>query len=260
MLWRHRQLLAQLIRRDVAGRYRGSLLGMLWSFFNPLLTLAVYTFAFGVVFKAKWAGGRSDSLLEFAIMLFAGLIVFSIFAECVTRAPGIVLANPSYVKKVVFPLEILPLVLLGSALFHAAASLAILVLGMALAYGSLHWTIVLFPLVIVPVALLSLALGWLLASLGVFVRDIGQAIGVLTTALLFLSPIFFPLAALPAAVRPWVALNPLAFPIEQARQVLVLGELPDWTRLAAYIVAGLALAAAGYAWFRRTRRAFADVL
>jgi lipopolysaccharide transport system permease protein len=260
MLWRHRHLLAQLIRRDVAGRYRGSLLGMLWSFFNPLLSLAVYTFAFGLVFKAKWSGGRADSLLEFAVMLFAGLIVFTVFAECATRAPGVVLANPAYVKKVVFPLELLPVMLLGSALFHAAASLAILLPGIAFAYGGLHWTLVLFPLVLVPVALLSLALAWVLASLGVFVRDIGQAIGVLVTALLFLSPVFFPLAALPAAVRPWVELNPLAFPIEQARQVLVLGELPDWSRLAAYSIAGLALAAAGYAWFRRSRHAFADVL
>jgi lipopolysaccharide transport system permease protein len=260
MLWRHRHLLAQLIRRDVAGRYRGSLLGMLWSFFNPLLSLAVYTFAFGVVFRTKWSGGRSDSLLEFAVMLFAGLIVYTLFAECATRAPGVVLANPNYVKKVVFPLELLPVMLLGSALFHAAASLAILVLGLTLAYGSVPWTVLLFPLVILPVALLSLALAWVLASLGVFVRDIGQAIGVLVTALLFLSPIFFPLAALPPAVRPWVELNPLAFPIEQARQVLVVGELPDWVRLAVYTLIGAALAALGYAWFQRTKRGFADVL
>jgi lipopolysaccharide transport system permease protein len=260
MLWRHRHLLAQLVRRDIAGRYRGSLLGMLWSFVNPLLTLAIYTFAFGVVFRAKWSGGRSDSLLEFAVMLFAGLIVFTIFAECATRAPGIVLAHPGYVKKVVFPLELLPVAVLGSALFHAAASLAILVPGVALAYGEVHWTVLLFPLVVAPVALASLGAGWLLASLGVFIRDIGQAIGMAVSALLFLSPVFFPLAALPAALRPWMALNPLAFPIEQARQVLVLGGLPDWGGLAVYTAAGLALAALGYGWFRRTRPAFADVL
>jgi lipopolysaccharide transport system permease protein len=260
MLWRHRHLLAQLIRRDVAGRYRGSLLGILWSFFNPLLSLAVYTFAFGVVFRSKWAGSRSESLLEFAVMLFAGLIVYTLFAECVTRAPGIVLANPSYVKKVVFPLELLPVMLLGSALFHAAASVAILLLGVAATYGSVPWTVVLFPLVILPVALLSLGIAWGLASLGVFVRDIGQAIGVLVTALLFLSPIFFPLAALPPRVRPWVELNPLALPIEQARAVLVAGELPDWGRLAFHALIGLVLAALGFSWFRRTKRAFADVL
>jgi lipopolysaccharide transport system permease protein len=259
-VWQHRQLVAQLIRRDVAGRYRGSLLGIVWSLFNPLLTLAVYTFAFGVVFKAKWTGSRSDSLLEFAIMLFAGLIVFSLFAECVTRAPGIVLANANFVKKVVFPLEVLPVMLLGSALFHATASLAILIVGIAVTYGMVHWTVLLFPFVIVPVALLSLGLAWLLASLGVFVRDIGQVIGVLTTALLFLSPIFFPLAALPPAVRPWMELNPLAFPIEEARHVLVLGQLPDWGSLAIYSAMALLVAVAGYAWFQRTKRAFADVM
>jgi lipopolysaccharide transport system permease protein len=260
MLWRHSHLLAQLVRRDVAGRYRGSLLGMLWSFLNPLLSLAVYTFAFGVVFKARWSGGRADSLLEFALMLFAGLIVYTLFAECATRAPGIVLAHPSYVKKVVFPLELLPLMLVGSALFHAAASLAILLPGVALAYGGVPWTAALFPLVILPVALLALAAAWVLASLGVYLRDIGQAIGVFVGALLFLSPVFFPLAALPPAVRPWVALNPLAFPIEQARRVLLLGELPDWAGVGLYSAAALLAAAAGCAWFRRTKRGFADVL
>jgi lipopolysaccharide transport system permease protein len=259
-LWRHRQLLAQLIRRDVAGRYRGSRLGVFWSFFNPLLTLAVYTFAFGVVFKAKWSGSRSDSLLEFATMLFAGLIVFTLFAECATRAPGIVLAHANFVKKVVFPLEVLPVMLLGSALFHAAASLVILVLGILFAYGAVPWTVLLFPFVILPVALLSLGMAWLLASLGVFLRDIGQVIGVLVTALLFLSPIFFPLAALPSAVRPWIELNPLAFPIEEARQVLVLGNLPNWAGVALYSAVALAVAAAGHAWFVRTKRAFADVM
>jgi lipopolysaccharide transport system permease protein len=259
-LWRHRSLIVQLIRRDVTGKYRGSILGTMWSLFNPLLSLAVYTFAFGVVFRAKWSGGQTGSLLEFAVMLFAGLIVFAVFSECVTRAPGIVLANPNFVKKIVFPVEVLPVVLLGSALFQAGASLTILLVGIALAYGSVSWTFVLFPLVLLPLALLSLGLSWILASLGVFIRDIGQAIGVLVSALLFLSPIFFPLSALPSAIRPWIALNPLAFPIEQARDVLVAGSMPNWDGLLVYTVAALVFAGAGYWWFERTKRAFADVI
>jgi lipopolysaccharide transport system permease protein len=258
--WRHRYLIAQLIQRDVMGRYRGSFLGVFWSLFNPLLSLAVYTFAFGVVFRAKWVGSQTGGLLEFAVMLFAGLIVFTLFSECVTRAPGVVLANPNFVKKIVFPLEVLPVMLLGSALFHATASFAVLLVGVAITFGSVPWTFLLFPVVLVPVALLSLGLAWILASLGVFVRDIAQAIGILTSALLFLSPIFFPLSALPPSIRPWVGLNPLAFPIEQAREVLVLGNLPDWTALAAHTVGSLLAAVVGYWWFQRTKRAFADVM
>jgi len=212
------------------------------------------------VFKTKWAGAQSGGLLEFAIMLFAGLIVFWIFADCVTRAPGIVLAHPNFVKKIVFPLEVLPVVLLGSALFHASASLVVLLLAVALNYGTLHWTVIFFPVVLVPVVLLCLGLGWILASLGVFVRDIGQGIGIVTSALLFLSPIFFPLSAVPASVRPWIGLNPLAFPIEQAREVLVIGNVPQWLGLLLYSLGGLFVAAAGYWWFQRTKRAFADVI
>jgi lipopolysaccharide transport system permease protein len=222
--------------------------------------LAVYTFAFGVVFKTKWAGGQNAGLLEFAVMLFAGLIVFAVFQECVNRAPGLILANPNFVKKVVFPLEILPVMLLGSALFHATASLVVLLIGILLTYGTVHWTVIFFPAILVPVALFSLSFSWILASLGVFVRDIGQAIGLLTTALLFLSPIFFPMSALPPSLQPWLALNPLAFPIEQARAVLILGELPRWKGLAAYSLVGLAFAGAGYAWFQKTKRAFSDVI
>lgn len=259
-VWRHHDLLKQLIRRDVVGRYRGSFLGVFWSLFNPLLSLAVYTFAFGVVFRTRWAGGQTGSLFEFAVMLFAGLIVFGIFSECVTRAPGIVLANPNFVKKIVFPLEVLPVMLLGSAVFHATASFAVLLLGIALAYGGIHWTVIFFPLVLVPVALLCLGAGWILASLGVFVRDIAQAIGIFTSALLFVSPIFYPVSALPPAIRPWILLNPLSFPIEQARNVLVLGHLPDWGGLLMYGIGGLIFAAVGYWWFQRTKRAFADVM
>ena len=259
-IWRHRDLVYQLIRRDVVGRYRGSFFGILWSLFNPLLMLAVYTFAFGVVFKTKWVGGQNASLLEFAVMLFAGLIVFSIFQECVTRAPGVILANPNFVKKIVFPLEILPIMLLGSALFHATASLVILVIGVVAVYGIVNWTVIFFPIILVPIVLLSLGLAWILASLGVFVRDIGQAIGLFTTALLFLSPIFFPLSALPPSLQPWLALNPLAFPIEQARAVLVVGELPRWGSLIIHTAIGLAFAAVGYLWFEKTKRAFSDVI
>jgi lipopolysaccharide transport system permease protein len=256
--WTHRALIRQMVRREVAGRYRGSFFGLLWSFFTPLLMLAVYTFVFSVVFKGRWDGG-SESRFEFALVLFAGLIVFNLFSECVSRAPGLILSNVNYVKKVIFPLEILPWVALGAALFHAVASLAVLMIFLSVTM-SLPWTAVLLPVVLFPLLPLIMGLSWLLASLGVFVRDIGQFIGMLMTALLFLSPVFYPASALPESVRGWLYLNPLTFIIEQAREVAIWGHLPNWSGLALYLGLAMLMAWAGLVWFQKTRKGFADVL
>jgi len=258
-LWRNRHLAWQLAKRDVVGRYRGSVLGILWSFFNPVLMLAVYTFVFSVVFKARWAGG-SESKTEFAIVLFAGMIVHALFAECVNRAPGLILSNVNYVKKVVFPLEILPWVALGAALFHATISVVVLLLFYLIVNQSLQWTAIFLPVVLVPFVLLVMGLSWFLASLGVYVRDVGQTIGIVTTVLMFLSPVFYPVSALPEAFQPWLLANPLTFIIEQAREVLIWGHLPDWRGLALYAVVSVGVAWLGYVWFQKTRKGFADVV
>lgn len=258
-LWRNRDLILQMTQREVVGRYRGSIMGLLWSFMNPLFMLAVYSFVFSVAFKARWAGG-DESQTQFAVVLFAGMIVHALFAEVLNRAPGTVLANANYVKKVVFPLEILVVVNLGAALFHAAISLAVLLVAVLLLNGFVHWTAVFAPLVLLPLMVLTLGCGWILASLGVFVRDIGQFIGVLTSALMFLSPVFYPLSALPEDLQPWLQLNPLTFIIEQARDVLLWGHLPDWRGLALYFCGAAVFAWTGFFWFQKTRRGFADVL
>jgi lipopolysaccharide transport system permease protein len=256
--WTHRALIRQMVRREIVGRYRGSFLGLLWSFFTPLLMLAVYTFVFSVVFQGRWGGG-SENRYEFALVLFAGLIVFNLFSECVSRAPGLILSNVNYVKKVIFPLEILPWVALGAALFHALISLIVLMAFLALA-TSLPWTAVLMPLVLFPLLPLIMGLSWLLASLGVFIRDIGQFMGMLMTVLLFMSPIFYPPSALPENIRGWLYANPLTFIIEQAREVVIWGRLPDWSGLLLYLGLAMLVAWAGLVWFQKTRKGFADVL
>ena len=258
-LWRHRVLIWQLTRRDVVGRYRGSLLGLLWSFLNPIFMLAVYTFVFSVVFQARW-GPASESKVEFAAVLFAGMIVHSLFAECLNRAPGLILGNVNYVKKVVFPLEILPWVAMGSALFHAAISVLVLLIFFAWTQHYLYWTALLLPVLLLPLVLFTMGLTWFLAATGVFLRDVGQTTGVVTTALLFLSPVFYPVSALPEAYRPLIYLNPLTFMIEQARGILLWGTMPDWSGLGAYLIFGFLTAWAGLFWFQKTRRGFADVL
>jgi lipopolysaccharide transport system permease protein len=258
-LWRNRSLAAALVKREIIGRYRWSVLGILWSFFNPIFMLIVYTFVFSVVFKARWNTG-SDSKTEFALVLFAGLIVFNLFAECFNRAPSLILSNVNYVKKVVFPLEILPWVALGSALFHTFISLGVWLIAYLILFGMPHPTVFFLPLVILPLLLLIMGLTWGLASLGVYLRDVSQLIGLFTTVLMFLSPIFYPASALPEQYRHLLLFNPLTLVIEQAREVMFWGKLPNIPLLSVYLLAAVLIAWLGFAWFQKTRKGFADVL
>ncbi|UOB07489.1 ABC transporter permease [[Acidovorax] ebreus] len=258
-LWRNRELIKASAKREVLGRYRGSFLGLLWSFFNPLFMLAVYTFFFSVIFQARWGGG-SGSKTEFALVLFAGLLVFNLFAECINRAPGLILSNPNYVKKVVFPLEILPFVGLLSALFHTLISLGVWLIAYAIFFGIPHLTVLYLPLVLLPFCLFIMGLSWALASFGVFLRDVSQFIGLLTTALMFLSPIFYPASAFPEDYRYILYLNPLTAVVEQTRDVLFWGKTPDFFMLGIYWIVTMGIAWLGFAWFQKTRKGFADVL
>lgn len=257
--WRLRQLISQFTKRDIISRYRGSYLGVLWSFLTPLFMLIVYTFVFSVVFKARW-GTDGGSKTEFALILFSGLITFNIFSEVVSRAPGLIINNVNYVKKVVFPLEILPIVTLVSALFNAAISLLILIIGLAVLMGVFNWTIIFLPLVLCPLLLLSLGLSWFLASLGVFLRDISQIIGVVIQILMFLTPIFYPATAIPTDFRTLLYLNPLSYVIEDMRRILVWGQFPEWGWLLWGTLLSAIVAILGYTWFQRTRGGFSDVL
>ena len=257
--WRHWALLKALVKREVIGRYRGSSLGILWSLFHPLLMLAVYTVVFSVIFKARWSAG-SDSKTEFALVLFAGMLVFNLFSECVNRAPTLILSNANYVKKVIFPLEILPCVGIGSALFHFLVGLAVWLAFYIATVGAPHLTVVYLPFVMVPLVLFTLGISWLLASMAVFLRDIGQAIGIVTTVLMFLSPIFYPVSALPERYRIFLMLNPLSPAIEETRNVLYWGRAPDWSMIGISMVVATLVAWLGFAWFQKTRKGFADVL
>ncbi len=259
-LWRNRSLILALTKREVVGRYRGSVIGITWSFFNPITMLVIYTFVFSVVFKSRWGGDGDESKIVFAIVLFVGMIVHGLFAECLNRAPGLILSNVNYVKKVLFPLEILPWVAFGSALFHTAISLLVLLMAQLILTQQLMWTVLLFPFVLLPLIFATMGFAWFLAGLGVYVRDIGQITGMITTVLLFLSPVFYPVTALPEEFRPWLLANPLTFIIEQAREVLIWGHLPNWMGLGGYTLVAIAIAWAGYAWFQKTRKGFADVL
>ena len=259
-VWRHRQLIAQMTKREVMGRYKGSLVGLGWSFFNPIFMLAVYTIVFSMIFKARWGVDGDESKTEFALILFVGMIALNLFSEVLNRAPGLILSNVNYVKKVVFPIEILPIISMGAALFHALISISVLLFAVVVFNGNLHWTVIYVPVIFIPLIILSLGLSWMLASLGVFIRDVGQTIILITTLLMFLSPVFYPISAVPLRLQKVIMANPLTFVIEQLRAVIIWGQQPSWMGLGLYLLISIILMWIGYSWFQKTRKGFADVL
>ena len=257
---KHRHLIFKLTEREILGRYRGSVFGIFWSFLQPLLMLAVYTLVFSTVFKTRWPGVVDERPIGFAINLFAGLIVFNLISECLIKAPGLVLANPSYVKKVVFPLEVLGYVTVGCALFHSLIGIVVLMVFQLVANGKIALTIWLLPITWFPLLLLALASTWILSAMGVYIRDISQAIGAFVSMLMFISPIFFPFTALPAQWQSILAFNPIAPMIEQTRAVAVSGQYPKLMYIVAGIGLGLVFCELSYKTFMKAKGGFADVM
>lgn len=253
------ELIFALIKRDISSRYQSSFLGIIWSFLNPIFLLAVYTLIFSVVFKVKWTGG-GDNKVEFVLMLFAGLIVFNVFSECVNRSPATVLQNSNYVKKVIFPLEILSWVNLGASLFHAFISFIVWVLFYIIMIGLPHITLLLVPLILIPLCFLVLGVSWLFAALGVYLRDVSQVVTLVTTVIMFLSPIFYPVEALPQDYQGYLKINPLSLSISQIRDVLYWGEIPDFSEYIIYVAVCFFIAWLGFFCFQKMRKGFADVL
>jgi lipopolysaccharide transport system permease protein len=257
--WSNRYLLASLTRREILGRYRGSWLGMFWTLLNPLLMLGIYTFIFGMVFQVRWDADQGIDA-QFAAILFTGIILHGILGEVLSRSPTSVVSNANFVKKVVFPLELLGWVTVVTAFFHFLLALAVLAMFLLLTGHGIPGTAVALPLVVAPLLLLALGVAWFVSSLGVYVRDTGHVTGFISVALMFLSPIFYPLTALPEAYRDLFFLNPLTFVIVETRNVLLMGQWPGVGALTAYWVVALIVFWLGHLWFQKTRGGSADVL
>ena len=258
-LVKHRFVIGQLSRRAILGRYRGTVLGLFWSLFTPLVMLGVYTFVFGKVLEVRWPDQGGGSL-EFAAILFSGMIIHGILAECLTQASTLIASNPQYVKKVVFPLEALPWVTVISAFFQGLISTGVLVAYLLIVNGSLPGTAILFPLPLFSLTLVCIGIGWLIAATAVFLKDIAQVTGILSTILFFMAPILYPKTALPEGFQNILYLNPITFVIEQFRSVVLWGEMPDWSGLAIYTAVALIFCWGSLVWFQSSRRGFADVL
>lgn len=255
----HRHLVMELTRREVLGRYRGATFGLLWSLISPFLTLGVYTLAFGLILRSRWPGYSGGSM-EFALILYLGLIVHGMLAECLNRASGLIVQNANLVTRVVFPLQVLPWTLSLSASFHMCMNMLIFILLSLMIRGYVPWAALMLPLVWLPLVMLSVGVGLFLSALGVYLRDIGQVMGVVATAMLFLSSAIVPIEIVPEGYRPIFYINPLTFIIDQTRAVALAGASPDWMGLGLYLLCAVGFSLAAYAFFMKARRGFADVL
>lgn len=258
-LIKNKHLLINLVARDFIGRYKGSIIGLAWTFFSPLIMLTIYTFVFSVAFKAKWGQG-DENKATFAIMLFSGMIIHGFFSECINRAPSLIVGYPSYVKKIVFPLEILPIMALLSALLHFAVSFVVLILFCMMCGVTVHKGILLVPVIIFPLVLIVIGLTWILSSLGVYLRDLQQMMGMFSTVALFLAPVFYPVNSLPQVYRTLITLNPITLPIHQMRDAILFDISLRWDLWCLSLAEGVFVFIVGYWWFQKTKKGFADAI
>lgn len=257
----HLFLIAQLTRREVVGRYRGSHLGIFWSFVNPVLLLCIYTVVFRYIFHAKFTGHPDEGPADFALMLFSALIVFNLFAECLNRAPSLILTNSNYVTKLVFPLEVLPLTVVLGSLVHLLVGFIPLFLATLISRnGHLYATVCLWPLLLVPIVFWALSLTWLVTALGAFLRDLSEIMGALTQILMYASAVFYPLERVPPEIQGFLRLNPLTFFSEQSRGLVVWGESMDWWGYLWVTLSGVLATVVSYKIFMNVKPAFADVV
>lgn len=256
----YKEIIVHLIKQEVIAKYKGSYLGLLWSFVTPLIMLTVYTFVFSVVFKAKWNIDSDERGIHFALVLFCGLTVFNLFSECVIKAPVLISSHPHFVKKTKFPLEILPVSVIGAALFHYFINLIVLMIGLTVFSEIPSVYILLLPLILIPLCMFSLGMCWFLSSLGVFIKDINYGINIFVQLLFFLTPIFYPLSAVPEKFKIFLRLNILSTFVEQSRDIIVFHQLFDFRWWTISLIISLLIFLLGYKWFMKTKKAFADVL
>ena len=261
LIMRHHDLLSQLLRRNLATRYRGSVLGLVWSFAHPLMMLAVYTFVFGIVFKSRWGiDTLNDNPASFPLIMFCGMAVFNVFSESVNSSAGLIVGNPSYVKKVIFPLELLPICNVLTSLIFGLAWFALLMVGSGLFLHQFSWTMLLLPITLVPLLLISCGVSFLVASLGVYLRDIQQLVSIITQILFFMTPIFYPISIVPEKLRWILELNPLSAVVDETRKIFLYGQLPNWWTCLGIFILSCIIFQLGFAWFAKTKKGFADIL
>ncbi|NEN84307.1 ABC transporter permease [Paenibacillus elgii] len=259
-LFNHRNLLFQFVQRDIVARYRGSYLGLVWTLVQPLVMLVVYSFVFSVIFKVKWGNAEGVSKLDFAMVTFAGLIIFQIFSEPMYRSTAILSANSNYVKKVVFPLEILPTSAVFSGIILNMFSMIILIATLFFYQYPVGWNLLLIPVLILPLTLFTLGFSYIVTTLGVFFKDLGQAMGIIMNILFYISPVFYPVTAVPKEFQIYMNLNPLTFFVESFRAITIYNTQPNWMNYIVMLIISLFLFFLGSTLFNKSKETFSDVI
>ena len=257
--WHNRTLIKQLVKKEIYGKFQETHLGFFWVVFEPLLMLAVYTFVFRVIFNRQWLS-ETETTLEFSAILFSGLLLFNFFRETVNSAPRLIIKNTNYVKKVVFPLEILPLVSVLTSLYHLFISMLILIVIYIIAYGQPNLAVLYTPLILLPYILIVFGVSLFLSSTGVYIRDVAQIVAMIVMGSLFLSAIFYPIESVPEKYQIWFYFNPIAFTVDQFRSAFMWGESPELKWFAVYYPVSIVISWLGFFWFQKTRKGFSDVL
>ena len=259
-IWNARELLINLVKRNISVRYKGSMLGVLWSIVQPLMMLCIYTYVFSVVFKARWGENVGSSKGGFAIILFCGMALYSVFSESITLSSTQITSNVNFVKKVVFPLQLLPLAQVLSSFVLGGIWLILLLFGAVFIFGNISWSMLLLPLVLLPFFLFTLGIAFFVSSLTVYIRDVPHVLSVVLQIFFFLTPIFYPVSAVPESFRKFLMVNPLTYMIEQTRMVMLYAQIPDWRFAAISFALGIGIFILGFGWFNKTQKGFADVI
>lgn len=257
-LFQYRELIKQFTRREILGRYKGSALGIFWSFLNPLFMLAIYTIVFGFIFQARYGQTASETKIDYALALFCSLNIFHFFSEVVSRAPTLLVDHPNFITKVVFPLEIFGVASIGSAIVHLMISMTPLLIGLLIVQGQIHLAALYVLPWLIPLTLFSLGITWALSSAGIFLRDINALISPFVLVLLYVSAVFYPISKVPENFRWLFLLNPIAQIIDQSRKAMVWGMSFDFQLWCILLLVSLIVFHGGYAFFIRARRFFAD--
>jgi lipopolysaccharide transport system permease protein len=258
-LFLNKFLIYLLIKREISVRYKGSIFGYFWFFLNHLIFISIYTFVFTRIFDSKWSSSASSGV-EFALILFIGLLVFNFFSECITKAPNLIASNPSYVKKIKFPVEVLPIIITSTALFNFIIGLIVWIFIYVAIHHSIHFTALLFPFILIPLYLATLGLVWVLSFVGVFIKDLQYVVGFIMTIFLFLSPVFYPIDTLPEMLKFVFMLNPLTIPIETLRDIFFFGQIPDIYPILIYSFFSLVFFYTGLYFFEKSKKDFSDVI
>lgn len=258
-IFENKSLLKQLCIRDFSARYKSGYLGVAWTIVNPLMMLALYSFVFVAVFKMRW-GIEDTTGNSFILLLFTGILVHGFFCEFVARAPTLITSNPAYVKKVVFPLELLPVMPLLGAMVNFIVGMLLVIIMQLWINEILYSTIFLLPVIFIPFVIMLIGISYIFSALGVYFRDLTQMSGIVCTIAMFASPVLFPLDAVPENYRMLLYFNPITLIVEQVREIVILGVIPNLIYTLIYSIVAVSILCFGVIWFKVLKKGFSDVL